>query len=246
MQKISCYIFILFFPFFSKAQTLDTGETQQHPSFKPLIVPTVFIGYGLISLANNNAIRRLDIRVTNEIKTNSPNFFTRADDLLRYVPALAVYGLNLADIKGKHSLVDATGIYLLTTGITGGFVISLKHVSNRTRPDGSDRQSFPSGHSATAFASAEFLNQEYKDVSPLYGYAGYTVATATAVLRLYNKKHWLSDVVAGAGFGILSAKASYFLYPKIKRVIVGKKANNYSFVPMYQQHVWGLSLTGKL
>jgi membrane-associated phospholipid phosphatase len=246
MKTSSTYLFILLFPFFANAQRVDTVQTQKGKSFKPFIIPAVFIGYGLVSLSNNNAIRKFDLRITNEIKENSPNYFTRADDVYRYVPALAVYGLNLAGIKGKHSLADATGIYLLTTGISGGLVISIKHISNRTRPDGSDDHSFPSGHSATAFASAEFLNQEYRDVSPWYGYAGYTVATATATLRLYNKKHFLSDVIAGAGFGILSAKASYLLYPKIKEAIVGKGGKNYSFVPIYQDRTVGFAFNAFL
>ncbi|PIH02800.1 hypothetical protein CS542_03390 [Pedobacter sp. IW39] len=55
---------------------------------------------------------------------------------------------------------------------------------------GADNYSFPSGHTANAFA-AEFLNQEYRDVSPWIGYAVYTVATASRVLRMYNNKHWV-------------------------------------------------------
>jgi membrane-associated phospholipid phosphatase len=246
MKPLAIGIFIFCFPFFANAQSTDTLQTQEAQSLKQFIVPTVLIGYGVLSLSNNNPIRKLDIRVKNTIASNSPTYFTRADDILRYVPAMAVYGLNFAGVKGKHSLVDATAIYLLATGISGGLVVTTKHISNRTRPDGLDDQSFPSGHAATAFASAEFLNQEYKDASPLYGYAGYSMAAATAVIRLYKRKHWLSDVVAGAGFGMLSAKASYLLYPKIKRAIVGEGKKNYSLVPIYQQHTLGFSFNALL
>jgi len=249
MKSFTLYILILFCPYFALAQTGDTRdslESQPKASIKPFILPAAFIGYGLVSLTGNNPIRKLDLRVTNDIKQHSSRFFTRTDDYLRYAPAAAVYALNLSGIKGKHSLADATGIYLLTTAISGTLAISSKHLTLRTRPDGSDNRSFPSGHSTTAFASAEFLRQEYKDVSPWYGYAGYTVATTTAVLRLYNKKHWLSDVVAGAGFGILSAKASYLLYPKIKQALGGKKTMNYSLVPLYQQRTFGFAYTTNL
>ena len=246
MKSFKLYILILCSPYFALAQTRDTLDTQPQASIKQFIVPAVFLGYGLVSLTNNNPIRKLDLRVTNGIKAHSPEFYTRADDYLRYAPAAAVYALNLSGIKGKHSLADATGIYLLTTAISGTLAISSKHLSHRTRPDGSDDHSFPSGHSTTGFASAEFLNQEYKDISPWYGYAGYTVATTTAVLRLYNKKHWLSDVVAGAGFGILSTKVSYLLYPKLKQVFGGKKTSNYSLVPLYQQRTFGFAYTMNL
>jgi membrane-associated phospholipid phosphatase len=246
MKHLSCYLFIFFLPFCAMAQQSDTVQTKSVHPIRPFIIPAVFIGYGMISLGNNTPLRKLDVRVTNEIKRTSPNSFTSIDDYLRYVPAAAVYGLNLAGIKGKNNLLDATAIYVLSTGISGGITVPLKRLTDRTRPDQSDSHSFPSGHSTTAFASAEFLMQEYKDVSSFYGYAGYTVATATAVLRLYNKKHWLSDVVGGAGVGILSTKLSYLLYPKIKQLFSGTKQNNFSLIPSYQERTYGLAFTARL
>jgi membrane-associated phospholipid phosphatase len=94
------------------------------------------------------------------------------------------------------------------------------------RPDGSSNNSFPSGHTANAFMGAEFLYQEYKDVSPWYGIAGYVVATGTGLFRMYNNRHWFSDVVAGAGFGILSTKVAYWIYPWMKEKIFKEKTKN--------------------
>ena len=59
------------------------------------------------------------------------------------------------------------------------------------------------------------LWQEYKDYSPWIAYSGYAVAAGTGFLRMYNNRHWLSDVIAGAGFGMLSTKLAYWLYLKI-------------------------------
>jgi membrane-associated phospholipid phosphatase len=56
--------------------------------------------------------------------------------------------------------------------------------------------------------------QEYKDVSIWYGISGYVVATGTGFFRMYNDRHWLTDVAAGAGIGILCTKTAYWLYPK--------------------------------
>jgi membrane-associated phospholipid phosphatase len=246
MKSIACYFVILCFPLTVQAQKLDSLGNTRSPTIKPYIIPAVFISYGLVSLSNNSPVRDLDKSLSKEITKRSPTSFTSIDDILRYVPAAAVYGLNLAGIKGKHSLIDATGIYVLSTGISGVTALSIKNIADRPRPDGSDNHSFPSGHATSAFASAEFLKQEYKDVSPIYGYAGYSVATATAVLRLYNKKHWLSDVVMGAGIGILSTKVAYLIYPEIKQAIFGKQSANYTLIPSYGQKTFGISFSAAL
>ena len=225
-------------PGISMAQIKDTVIV---PKVSAWIVPATFIGYGGVSLMGKNVIRNLDLSTKDELQEDHPLFAAHADDYLQFAPAAAVYGLNLAGIKGRHTLVDATGYYLVAEVIMNGTVHVLKNVTHRQRPDHSGFDSFPSGHTANAFAAAEFLKQEYKDIAPWYSYAGYTVATATGVLRMYNNKHWLSDVVAGAGFGILSTKLAYIIYPKVKRLIVGKENVNYNLVPSYQQHTFGLT-----
>jgi membrane-associated phospholipid phosphatase len=216
---------------------------QNPPNVKSFIVPAVFIGYGVVSLGNN-AIRDLDYSTRDEIQEDHPAFANRLDDYLRFVPAVAFYGLNLAGVKSKHSYVDGTALYILSEGIMSVSTVIVKRTADRKRPDGADNYSFPSGHSASAFAAAEFLNQEYRDVSPWIGYAGYGVATATAAFRLYNNKHWLSDVVAGAGFGIASTKVAYLIYPHLKRIVIGKQSMKYSMVPMYQQKALGFAFAG--
>lgn len=94
----------------------------------------------------------------------------------------------------------------------------LKSITKVDRPDGSSNNSFPSGHTATAFAGAEFLWQEYKDVSVWYGISGYLVASGTGFFRMYNNRHWLTDVAAGVGIGIASTKLAYLLHPYISKL----------------------------
>lgn len=213
------------------------------PKIKSFIVPGILIGYGLVSLANDH-VRKLDFSTQAEIREDHPTFKNHADNYLQIAPMVAVYGLNLAGVKGKHNLADATALYILSSGFAISSTYGVKKWAKRVRPDGMDNESFPSGHTANAFAAAEFLNQEYRDVSPWIGYAGYTVATATGVFRLYNNKHWLSDVVAGAGFGIASTKLAYLIYPHLKKLVIGKQPVKYSLVPMYQQKAAGLSFNG--
>jgi membrane-associated phospholipid phosphatase len=231
-------------PMHTNGFRVNADSLEYKPKLKSFIVPAVFIGYGLISLTGDNFIRKLDYSSKDEIQEDHARFANHADNVLQYLPGVAVFGLNLAGIKGKHSLVDAAGIYVMTGVITGISVESVKKITKRERPDASNNYSFPSGHTATAFASAEFLKQEYKDVSPLYGVAGYAIATTTGILRLYNNKHWVSDVVAGAGFGIASTKVAYLLYPKVKKLLTGKGKLNYALMPSYQDHVFGLNLNG--
>nr|WP_231403250.1 phosphatase PAP2 family protein [Hymenobacter guriensis] len=91
-------------------------------------------------------------------------------------------------------------------------VFAVKNLTRETRPDGSDNLSFPSGHTAQAFLAASIVHTEFRDKSQWYGIGAYTIATSVAALRMINNKHWQSDVVAGAGFGILSAHLGYLTH----------------------------------
>jgi membrane-associated phospholipid phosphatase len=164
------------------------------------------------------------------------------DNFSIVVPVVAVYALNLAGVKGKHNFVDRTALYGMSYLIGTGVVGSIKRLSGVIRPDSSNRYSFPSGHTAQAFIAAEFMRQEYKDVSPWYGVAGYAVAATTGYLRMYNNKHWFNDVIAGAGIGIISTRLSYWLYPKIKNIFVRGKDNITVIMPTYQNGAVGFGL----
>jgi membrane-associated phospholipid phosphatase len=216
---------------------------QHPPTIKSFIIPAVLVSYGLVSLGNN-AVRTLDYTTKAELQEDHPLFAYHADNYLQYAPIAAVYALNLAGVKGKHSITDQTALYILSFGIMGISTTGIKHVADRNRPDGSNNYSFPSGHTASAFAAAELLNQEYRNVSPWISYAGYTVATLTGALRMYNNRHWLSDVVAGAGVGIASTKIAYLIYPHLKKLVIGKQNVHYSIVPTYYQKAAGIAFNG--
>src|SRR5664279_5156841 len=127
-------------------------------------------------------------------------------------------------------------IYLMSNLIMEGFVTSIKNWSHELRPNGDGYQSFPSGHTAEAFLSATFLYEEYKNVSIWYGVGGYLVAGTVGALRIYNDKHWLHDVIAGAGFGIASTELSYWLYPLLKRTFFPKSCGSKMIVPVMENH----------
>lgn len=197
----------------------QTKITKESTVYKKLLLPTLLVGYGAIGLGsdelkNINSHVRVSVNGTRGQRTN-------IDDYTRYVPVASVYALNLMGIKGKNNFRDRTIILATSQLIMCGSVMGLKALAGEMRPDGSTDNSFPSGHTATAFAGAEFLWQEYKEVSVWYGVAGYVVATGTGLLRIYNDRHWLTDVATGAGIGILSTKIAYWIYPWMQKQLFG-------------------------
>lgn len=210
--------------------------------YKKFILPAAMLAYGISSLKVEK-FRSLNDKVKEEVYTERSNKNSlHIDNYLLYAPAVAVYALNAAGVKGKNNFRDRTMIYAMAELMQSAIVFPVKSWVGENRPDGSNRLSFPSGHTACAFVSAEFLRQEYKDVSPWYGIAGYAAAASTGFLRMYNNKHWFSDVVAGAGIGIMSTKLSYWIYPVIKKKLFKEKEVNTVVMPVYQDGAVGLGL----
>jgi hypothetical protein len=215
-------------------------------SFRSLAIPSALITYGAYTFANKD-LQKLNLQIRKEVWEERGHKKTTLDNFSIVAPVVAVYALNLAGVKGKHNFVDRSALYGMSYLIGTGVVGSIKRLSGVIRPDSSNRYSFPSGHTAQAFIAAEFMRQEYKDVSPWYGVAGYAVAAGTGYLRMYNNKHWFNDVIAGAGVGIISTRLSYWLYPKIKNIFVKDKTKEINTVvmPTYQNGAVGFGLVHK-
>lgn len=227
--------------FSSVGNTESEGKILNNkPGLVSYIPPAVFIGYGFVAL-NNPALRRVDRSVYNDMQEDHPGFKTGVDNYLQYAPAVAVYALNLSGINGKSRMIDRVSLTFLSIGMAKSSVWFLKNRTHQLRPNASSYSSFPSGHTATAFAAAEIMNQEFGERSVWYGIAAYSAATATGILRVYNNAHWFSNIVAGAGFGILSTKAAYALYPKVKNIMQNK--GNITVSPFYAGSASGLSLS---
>lgn len=177
-------------------------------------LPILFTAYGFIAI-KSNPLKQINYMFQEEILEHHPLFRTHFDDYLQFYPTLTTFAFKLAGNSGRNNFRNSMRIYTISTLMMAGTVYTLKKTTGVLRPDGSDRNSFPSGHTATAFAGAEFLHQEFKNTTPIWSYTGYVAATATGALRMYNNKHYFSDVVAGAGIGILSTKAAYWLNEKL-------------------------------
>ncbi len=180
----------------------------QREGVRMAIAPTLLFAASAATWGEREHIREIRNRYI-------PNFKVGYDDYLQYAPAAAVYGLNLAGVKGRNNLGRATLSYAASAGIMAILVNSIKYTAKVERPDGSQNNSFPSGHTANAFNNASFLHKEYGVVNPLYSIGAYSAATFTGVGRNLNNRHWISDVLAGAGIGILSTELGYFFIDKI-------------------------------
>jgi len=205
------------------------------------ILPALAVAYGVTTLESNK-LKYFNSELKEEIWLEGPQRNTSLDNYLQWTPAAMVYGLNLAGVHGKNNLRDRTMIYLLSQVFMNATVFSLKHTTHERRPDGSDSFSFPSGHTANAFSGAEFMWQEYKDQSLWLAASGYLVAGGTAFLRMYNNKHWLGDVVSGAGIGVASTKLAYWIYPKLEHLLFKDHQPKVMITPMYQNGSIGLGL----
>ena len=165
---------------------------------------------GMIAKGEKEAFRQNYNNPNTKIRLIKYNFHSEIDNYTQFAGIGLTVGLKLAGVEGRSSWPRLFASSLASYGIMAGFVNGIKYTASELRPDGSTRNSWPSGHTATAFVGATILHKEYGLTrSPWYSIGGYTVATATGVMRVLNNRHWISDVLSGAGIGILSTELAY-------------------------------------
>lgn len=186
---------------------------------KSMIIPGLMFGYGALTL-RNGTLQDINLEIKERAwDSRRQGKIRQIEDYFLLAPAVMVYGLNFANYKGHNNIIDRSIMFGMANLISNGIVFATKSQGLETRPNGRDNFSFPSGHAAQAFVSAEFARLEYRGISPWPGLVGYGFAFATGFLRIYNDAHWFSDVIAGAGVGIASTRFAYFIYPALKKKI---------------------------
>lgn len=235
----------------AETEVIAVSEDNQEsmPSGNPyrfkgtdLIAPSLLIGVGIAGL-EWKSLKRINRKIEDAVWDGREKQI-KVDNFTQFVPALAIYGLNLCGVKGLHDYVDCTIILGTAYLMMAAIVYPTKDFVRSPRPNGTEMNSFPSGHCGWAFAGAEVLRREYWHVSPWIGISGYLIAAGTGFMRLYNGAHWLTDVMAGAGIGILCAEAAYWLYPKIaKTLFPGRYNKNMFLAPYASTDNIGLSLS---
>lgn len=227
-------------------QQLKAPIVQVPVKLKALILPGAFFTYGALSL-NIKGLQQVNEAVKDAVWDGHYHPGRPPEDYLLLAPAAAVYVLNIAGVHGQNNLIDRSVLLGMSNLIANGIGFGVKQFGFEWRPDSSDRHSFPSGHTAEAFVSAEFARLEYRHITPWPGIAGYATAVTTAFLRMRHNKHWFGDVMAGAGVGIASTRFAYYLYPLMKHLIFGSKKIKDPMVsmlvlPTYREGAWGVAL----
>ena len=174
-----------------------------------------FIIFILVLLAGTTAANaqynRFDGDI-NSIRNGSlADFRFHYDDYIQYSPAGLMMAMKVCGYESRSSWPRMLVSDAFSTALMAATVNGLKYTVQRPRPDGSQNNSFPSGHTATAFMSATMLHKEYGWRSPWFSIGGYTLAAATGVSRILNNKHWMTDIAAGAAVGIGAVHLGYYL-----------------------------------
>lgn len=189
---------------------MSLHQERREALFRSLYVGVPLIVGGFVIKGEDTHFRKLR-------NDYMPFFRRKLDNYLQLTPAAVMLALKTFGVESRSSwgrilTADAFSVVLMA-----GVVNSLKHTTNVMRPDGTDKHSFPSGHTATAFMAATMLTKEYGHRSPWVGIGAYSVAAATGFMRVANNKHWLSDVMTGAGIGIITTEMGYLLTDLIFR-----------------------------
>jgi membrane-associated phospholipid phosphatase len=128
-----------------------------------------------------------------------PALYMGAYTLVGTTAAIYTYGRVTDEKKVSHLGMDLIRALVLDEILTQ----TIKHSVHRTRPDGSDNLSFPSGHASSTFAFATVLERH---LSWRYAVPAYVFTSYVATSRLHENKHYLSDVLFGASVGIISGR----------------------------------------
>lgn len=194
------------------AQKADSIYQIQRLRFskKQTYVPAILLASGF-SL-NGNGKESVKNELVEERNEIIPRFKTSLDNYLQFSPIILTYGFEAIGMKPKTDILNRSVILLKSELLMITTVTLLKNGSHILRPDSSAYTSFPSGHTAQAFAAATLLSEEYGYRYKWVPYLSYGLASGVGVLRMANNKHYLSDVLVAAGIGILSTKVSYWTH----------------------------------
>lgn len=212
-------------------------NTPKQPLWKKSITP---IALGVSSLILNNKDTKQKLQLTVQKPFNG--YTTNLDDYIQFAPIGIMYSADLFKIKAEHSIWNQSKYLFISNALTGLIVLGLKHATHIERPDGSSFTSYPSGHTAQAFVTSQVLYNEFKNTNKLLAYSGYLFSISTGTLRVVNNRHWVPDVLLGAGMGILITNVIYHFEPLknwTPKFLKKKKDYSFQFNPTFNDQYVG-------
>jgi len=208
MKKLT--FLILFFnltTLYAQVDSIKRIHKSRNEFAKSMILP-VSLGVTGIVVKETNFREYFQQKVqSSNLRTN-----TKIDNYIQYAPIAQMYIADIYSSKTKNEVFQQTKNLAISEILTAIIVQGLKKTTKITRPNGSPF-SFPSGHTGQSFTGATALYLEYKDSNKLFALSGYGFSTATGILRITNNRHWLSDVLVGAGIGIISTRLVWYVNP---------------------------------
>jgi hypothetical protein len=238
------YSYLIAFIFTLTQSSPVDGQVQDSLRSRKLlyrsIVPTVFIGTGI--LINGSQFEH-DLQ-QNILSRVGDDFSSDIDDYFQYAPIAELYLADVIGVKSKNHWFDQTKYLLISNLITAGITQGLKYITLKPRPNGAP-YAFPSGHTSFAFDNATVLFNEFYETAPLFACSGYAFATTTGIFRMLNNKHWISDVLVGAGIGIMVTELVYYFEP-LKSFNPFRKSDSISFYPRIEGQTYGFYFALKI
>lgn len=194
--------------------------------WKKTIVPLSLAGLSL-------SLNSLDTKTKLQDAFREPfnGFTTNADDYIAIAPVVILGTADLLKYKAKNSVWNQAKYGVISECISVGIVLILKNTLKIERPDHSEFNSFPSNHTAVSFAASQVLYNEFNQTNKFIAYSGFLFSVSTGSLRVINNRHWIPDVLMGAGIGILVTNLVYHFEPLKNWNPWKKKDLNMSFVP---------------
>ena len=180
---------------------------------KQLIAPGALLAVGIFG-TYNGWCRKINHEIKDDMAKMRGDHYLRFDDYASFLTPAVYFGLGFTGVKTKHTFRERLAVEITSYVALAAIGNGMKYSFRVERPDMSRKNSFPSGHTAIAFTGAELIREEYGNA---WGAGAYVVATGIAFLRMYNEKHWLTDVIGGAGVGILCARIGYWMLPLYRK-----------------------------
>ncbi len=173
------------------------------------------------------------------------DFETDLDDWIQYAPIAIMYTADLFKVPSKNTVWNQTKFLVMSELGTAAIVWSLKLGLGIQRPNNGAYTAYPSGHTSQAFVASQVLFNEFRETNKAIAYSGFLFSIPTGALRIVKNKHWVPDVLLGAGIAMLVTNAIYHFEPLKDWNPWKKKDRNIDvgFIPSISNDFYGGHLT---